>query len=121
GAVAALRGIVANPITVARKVLESRRHVLLVGEGALSFSRSVGIPECDPESLITDRQRKRHAELARQPISSGGGTVGAVALDRHGTIAAGTSTGGTARKLPGPVRHTAPLPCRPYTHTPLAA
>jgi beta-aspartyl-peptidase (threonine type) len=65
GAVAALAGV-ANPITVARRVLESRRHVLLVGEGALTFARAAGIPECDPASLVTDRQRKRHAELARQ-------------------------------------------------------
>jgi L-asparaginase / beta-aspartyl-peptidase len=119
GAVAALLGVVANPITVARKVLESRRHVLLVGEGALGFSRSVGVPECDPESLITDRQRKRHAELARQPILPGGGTVGAVALDRHGTIAAGTSTGGTPGKLPGRVGDSALIGCGTYADSSL--
>src|SRR6266404_603998 len=90
GAVAALPGVVANPITVARKVLESRRHVLLVGDGALAFSRAAGIPECDPASLVTDRQRKRHADLARKPILPGGGTVGAVALDRNGRLAAAT-------------------------------
>jgi beta-aspartyl-peptidase (threonine type) len=102
GAVAALVGV-ANPVTVARRVLDSRRHVLLVGDGALAFARSVGIPECDPASLVTDRQRKRHAELARKPIPPGGGTVGAVALDRNGTTAAATSTGGTPGKLPGRV------------------
>jgi len=69
GAVAALAGV-ANPISAARKVLESRRHVLLVGGGALEFARSVGIPECDPASLVTDRQRKRHAERARKPVRS---------------------------------------------------
>jgi len=113
GAVAALSRI-ANPITVARRVLESRRQVLLVGEGALAFARSVGIPECDPASLVTDRQRKRHAELARQPATRGGGTVGAVALDRNGTIAAATSTGGTPGKLPGRVGDSALIGCGTY-------
>jgi beta-aspartyl-peptidase (threonine type) len=98
---------VANPISVARRVLESRRHVLLVGEGARAFSRAVGIPECDPASLVTDRQRTRHAELASRPVAPGGGTVGAVALDRSGTIAAATSTGGTPGKLPGRVGDSA--------------
>ena len=113
GAVAALSRI-ANPITVARRLLESRRQVLLVGEGALAFARSVGIPECDPASLVTDRQRKRHAELARQPATRGGGTVGAVALDRNGTIAAATSTGGTPGKLPGRVGDSALIGCGTY-------
>ena len=119
GAVAALPGVVANPITVARRVLESRRHVLLVGTGALAFSRAVGVPECDPESLIPDRQRKRHAELARRPVAPGGGTVGAVALDRHGTIAAATSTGGTPGKLPGRVGDSALIGCGTYADSSL--
>ncbi len=119
GAVAALPGVVANPITVARKVLESRRHVLLVGDGALAFSRSVGVAECDPESLVTDRQRKRHAELARKQTPTGGGTVGAVALDRAGTIAAATSTGGTAGKLPGRVGDSALIGCGTYADSSL--
>jgi beta-aspartyl-peptidase (threonine type) len=113
GAVAALSRI-ANPVTVARRVLEARRHVLLVGEGALAFARSVGIAECDPASLVTDRQRTRHAELARQPVPSDGGTVGAVALDRNGTIAAATSTGGTSGKSPGRVGDSALIGCGTY-------
>src|SRR5436853_2211911 len=119
GAVAALPGIVANPVAVARKVLESRQHVLLVAHGALAFARSVGIPECDPASLVTDRQRKRHAELARQPATRGGGTVGAVALDRSGTIAAATSTGGTPGKLPGRVGDSALIGCGTYADSSL--
>ena len=118
GAVAALVGV-ANPISAARKVLESRRHVLLVGHGALEFARSVGIPECDPASLITDRQRKRHAELARRLVPPGGGTVGAVALDRSGTIAAATSTGGTPGKLPGRVGDSALIGCGTYADSSL--
>ncbi len=118
GAVAAVPRI-ANPITLARRVLESRRQVLLVGEGALAFARSVGIPECDPAALVTDRQRQRHAELARElatrgDATRGGGTVGAVALDRNGTIAAATSTGGTPGKLPGRVGDSALIGCGTY-------
>jgi beta-aspartyl-peptidase (threonine type) len=118
GAVAALVGV-ANPVTVARRVLESRRHVLLVGDGALAFSRSVGIPECDPASLVTDRQRKRHVELARKPSPPVGGTVGAVALDRNGTTAAATSTGGTPGKLPGRVGDSALIGCGTYADSSL--
>ena len=118
GAVAALGGI-ANPVTVARKVLESRRHVLLVGAGALEFARAVGIPECDPKSLVTDHQRKRHAELARKPPAPGGGIVGAVALDRNGTIAAATSTGGTPGKLAGRVGDSALIGAGTYADSSL--
>ncbi len=113
GAVAALSRI-ANPVTVARRVLESQRHVLLVGDGALAFARSAGVPECDPATLVTDRQRKRHAELSRQPAMRTGGTVGAVAIDRNGTIAAATSTGGTPGKLPGRVGDSALIGCGTY-------
>jgi L-asparaginase / beta-aspartyl-peptidase len=118
GAVAGLVGV-ANPVTVARRILESRRHVLLVGDGALAFSRSVGIPDCDPASLVTDRQRKRYVELARKPIPPGGGTVGAVALDRNGTTAAATSTGGTPGKLPGRVGDSALIGCGTYADSSL--
>jgi len=112
GAVAAVPRI-ANPITLARRVLEARRHVLLVGDGALAFARSVGVPECDAASLVTDRQQRRHAEVAPRRTTLGG-TVGAVALDRSGTIAAATSTGGTRGKLPGRVGDSALIGCGTY-------
>jgi beta-aspartyl-peptidase (threonine type) len=114
GAVAAVARI-ANPITLARRVLDAGRHVLLVGEGALAFARAASIAECDPASLVTDRQRKRHAERARR--STIGGTVGAVALDRSGTIAAATSTGGTAGKAPGRVGDSALVGCGTYAES----
>jgi L-asparaginase / beta-aspartyl-peptidase len=115
GAVAAVPRI-ANPITLARRVLETRRHVMLVGDGALAFARSTGIAECDAEALVTDRQRRRHAELAGRHAKLGG-TVGAVALDRSGTIAAATSTGGTAGKLPGRVGDSALIGCGTYAES----
>jgi beta-aspartyl-peptidase (threonine type) len=102
GAVAGVSRV-ANPITLARRVMEDERHVLLIAEGAHAFARSVGLPECDPELLITDRQRIRLARLD----SDSRGTVGAVAVDRHGTIAAATSTGGTLGKRPGRVGDSA--------------
>lgn len=94
GAVAALTHI-RNPIQVARKVLDDGRHVLLVADGARAFARSVGIAECDERVLIVDRQRQRWQQSH--------GTVGAVARDRAGRLAAATSTGGIAGKLPGRV------------------
>jgi beta-aspartyl-peptidase (threonine type) len=110
GAVAAVSRV-ANPITLARHVLEERRHVLLVAEGAHAFARAVGVPDCDPASLVTDRRR---AQLAQAR-----GTVGAVALDRHGTVAAATSTGGMVGKRPGRVGDSALIGCGTYADSTL--
>lgn len=112
GAVGAVTRI-AHPVTLARRVLEDGRHVLLVGEGALAFAREQGLPECEPTELITARQ------LKRWNAAQGGDTVGAVALDRHGTIAAATSTGGTAGKLPGRVGDSALIGCGTYAESTL--
>jgi len=110
GAVGAVTRI-AHPVTLARRILEDGRHVLLVAEGALAFARELGVPECDPAELITERQRRRW-ERPRE-----GGTVGAVALDRRGTIVAATSTGGTAGKLPGRVGDSALIGCGTYAES----
>ncbi|MBI4561411.1 MAG: isoaspartyl peptidase/L-asparaginase [Candidatus Rokubacteria bacterium] len=112
GAVGAVTRI-AHPVSLARRILEDGRHVLLVAEGALAFAREQGFPECDPAELITDRQ------LARWKAPRGGGTVGAVALDRYGTVAAATSTGGTAGKLPGRVGDSALIGCGTYAESTL--
>jgi beta-aspartyl-peptidase (threonine type) len=105
GAVAAVSRI-ANPISLARRVLDDGRHILLVGEGALAFARAAGIAECDPLTLVTERQRARWL-AGRQASEPAKGTVGAVAIDRRGTAAAATSTGGTYGKLPGRVGDSA--------------
>ena len=121
GAVAAVSRV-ANPISLARRVLEDGRHVLLVGEGAHAFAAEVGEPPCDPETLVTSRQRERLARLlasgasrraaaAARAASESPGTVGAVALDRHGTVAAAPSTGGTLGKRPGRVGDSALIGC----------
>ena len=105
GSVAAVQGV-KNPIQLARRVMEDGRHVMLVGDGALAFARQIGFPECDPETLIVAAARKRWQDKH--------GTVGCVAFDTSGKIAAATSTGGTFNKLPGRVGDS-PLPgCGTY-------
>ncbi len=113
GAVAVVSRV-PNPITLARRVMAETRHVLLVGEGAHAFARAQGLPECDPQSLVTERQLSRHRERATMK-----GTVGAVALDRNGTAAAATSTGGVAGKLPGRVGDSALIGCGTYADSSL--
>jgi beta-aspartyl-peptidase (threonine type) len=115
GAVAAVSRV-ANPVSLARRVLEDGRHVLLVGEGAHEFARSVCVHECDPASLVTERQRRR---LEERMAPMGGGTVGAVALDLQGTVAAATSTGGLVGKRPGRVGDSAVIGAGTYADSSL--
>jgi L-asparaginase / beta-aspartyl-peptidase len=120
GAVAAVRGI-ANPVTLARRVLDDGRHVLLVAEGAAQFARDHGVSECDPASLVTEAQLERWRALggsrAGSATAGASGTVGAVALDARGTMAAATSTGGIAGKLPGRVGDSALIGCGTYAES----
>jgi beta-aspartyl-peptidase (threonine type) len=111
GAVAAVSGV-RNPITLARRILEDGHHSLFVGPGATARARALGIEMCNPAELITEHQRRRLALVQA-------GTVGAVALDRAGTIAAATSTGGTAGKLPGRVGDSALIGCGTYAESTL--
>jgi beta-aspartyl-peptidase (threonine type) len=119
GAVGAVARI-ANPVTLARRILDDGRHVLLAGDGALAFARAAGVPECDPETLVTERQRRVHRQRVIPPRARAG-TVGAVALDRRGTVAAATSTGGMAGKLPGRVGDSALVGCGTYADSTLGA
>lgn len=101
GAVAGV-GHIKNPITLARLVMERTPHVMLAGAGAEAFARSQGVAMMPQSYFIIDRRRNelerdKQARTAHQHH----GTVGAVALDSHGHLAAGTSTGGTSDKLPG--------------------
>jgi len=102
GAVGAIRRV-RNPILIARKVLELSGHVLLAGDGALQFAREQGFDDYDPATAQARAEWQRARQSARL------GTVGAVALDSEGHLAAATSTGGTLLKLPGRVGD-APLP-----------
>lgn len=110
GAVAALAGF-CSPIAVARAVMERTPHVLLAGAGAAAFARAQGCAEvADPHAWFT---RAGADESNHAPRSAAGalahGTVGCVARDRAGRLAAGTSTGGVFDKLPGRVGDT-PIP-----------
>lgn len=103
GAVAAVR-TVKNPVLLAREVMARTEHVLLAGPGADAFAREAGFPEVAQETLITQRARARWQKaLNERGAPAGGGTIGAVALDARGHVAAGTSTGGTVLKRVGRV------------------
>jgi L-asparaginase / beta-aspartyl-peptidase len=101
GAVAELKQI-QNPISLARLVMEKSPHVMLAGDGAEAFAKKMGITFVDQKYFYTDQRWK---ELQKEKAKSGSGkekdrhgTVGAVALDKAGNLAAGTSTGGTTNK-----------------------
>jgi beta-aspartyl-peptidase (threonine type) len=98
GAVAAVKRI-RNPVLAARAVMERSRHVLLVGPGAERFARKHRL-ELVPESYFDTPSR---LAALRNRLQDHHGTVGAVALDSNGNLAAATSTGGYTGKLPGRV------------------
>jgi beta-aspartyl-peptidase (threonine type) len=103
GAVIAVQGI-ANPITLARLVMTDTSHQVLAGEGAKAFAIEKGIPIVSTADLTTQHALERFRARNAAKLTTGStGTCGAVALDQHGHVAAATSTGGTAHKLPGRV------------------
>jgi beta-aspartyl-peptidase (threonine type) len=121
GAVAAVKDV-QNPVTLARRVMERSEHVLLAGPGASAFAREVGIPACDNADLVTPRQRERWERMRlAQATQPGHGTVGAVARDARGHLAAATSTGGMIMKRPGRVGDTPLIGCGTYADDALAA
>ncbi len=93
---------VKNPISLARRVMTETRHVLLAGEGADEFAEEQGLPIVDPSYFLSQAARRKKAE-ENDGNASQIGTVGCVVLDSAGNLAAGTSTGGTSKKLPGRV------------------
>lgn len=111
GAVAGLQRV-KNPILLARAVMEKSPHVMLMGDGAESFAKSVGLELVDPKYFRTEErwqqlQQALKAEAKNQqatlPPEFRRGTVGAVALDAQGRLAAATSTGGMTNKRWGRV------------------
>lgn len=110
GAVACVRRVL-QPVDAARAVLEGSPHVLLAAEGADRFAEEVGLATASPEHFVTPERR---AQLERVRARGGlaldsdaGGTVGAVARDAAGHLAAATSTGGLVNKRPGRVSDSA--------------
>jgi beta-aspartyl-peptidase (threonine type) len=121
-----------NPITAARLVLDDSPHIYMVGEGAEAFAEEHGIRLCRNEELVIEREVLRLKEAqakaaAGQPdttfagLDRGHDTVGAVALDADGNIAAGTSTGGTLNKAPGRVGDSSLIGCGCYADNQSAA
>lgn len=109
GAVAGLHRI-KNPVKLARAVMEHSNHVMMIGEGAEIFGKSIGIEWVDPAYFITDERRieLQKAKAAEKKRAASDprfyvGTVGAVALDSRGRLAAATSTGGLTNKRYGRV------------------
>ncbi len=108
GAVTGTRRI-RNPITLARRVMDASPHVFLSGSGAEDFAQRIGVSLVDPEIFITPQRvealRRVQAGLPRHALNEQDlhGTVGAVALDMDGHLAAATSTGGYTNKWPGRV------------------
>ena len=120
---------IANPVRAARKVLGESPHVYFVAEGAERFAQEHGIPLCENEDLILPREIERlralqssttkTEELFAPTISHD--TVGAVALDTSGDIAAATSTGGTLNKAPGRLGDSSLIGCGCYADNQSAA
>ncbi len=114
-----------NPIRAARKVLTDSPHIYFVGEGAERFAEEHGIALCSNEDLILERELTRWKDAKQQkmltmppefagPPKDSHDTVGAVALDAAGNIAAGTSTGGTLNKAAGRVGDSSLIGCGCY-------
>jgi beta-aspartyl-peptidase (threonine type) len=121
---------IANPVRAARKVLSESPHVYFVAEGAERFAEEHGIPLCNNDELIIPREierlrafqasaAKEKQDLFAPEISHD--TVGAVALDRDGNIAAATSTGGTLNKAPGRLGDSSLIGCGCYADNESAA
>lgn len=118
GAVAGVSRV-ASPIRLARAVMEQSPHVLLAADGAEQLARELGLPMVEPESFVIPLRQaqlaaaRRSGSIAldhvddRAAPDAAFGTVGAVARDRHGHLAAATSTGGLTNKRPGRIGDTA--------------
>ena len=128
-----------NPVRAARKILSESPHVYFVGVGAEKFAAEHGVALCKNEDLVIPREverlRKYQAELAERDATQDGNdlfaasddvtishdTVGAVALDSNGNIAAATSTGGTLNKAPGRLGDSSLIGCGCYADNQSAA
>jgi beta-aspartyl-peptidase (threonine type) len=122
-----------NPVRAAQKILSESPHVYFVGEGAERFAAEHGVALCTNEELVIAREVERLREYQMRQAVTGSGdqvpatdgndlfaptishdTVGAVALDRAGNIAAATSTGGTLNKAPGRLGDSSLIGCGCY-------
>lgn len=100
GAVAGVK-TVKNPISLARLVMQATRHVLLSGDGADQFAKEKDVDLVDQKYFWTQRRYDAWQRVKQEQADDHKGTVGCVALDKHGNLTAGTSTGGLTNKLYG--------------------
>ena len=117
---------IANPVRAARKILSDSPHVYFVAEGAERFAAEHGIALCKNEDLVIPREVERLKEFKRSnrkldPTYFSHDTVGAVALDSNGNVAAATSTGGTLNKTPGRLGDSSLIGCGCYADNDSAA
>jgi beta-aspartyl-peptidase (threonine type) len=119
-----------NPVRAARKILSDSPHVYFVAEGAERFAAEHGVPLCRNEDLIIPREVERLREFQARATDAkvdlfaptiSHDTVGAVALDGDGNIAAATSTGGTLNKAPGRLGDSSLIGCGCYADNQTAA
>ena len=120
-----------NAVRAARKVLEESPHVYFVGEGAEHFAQEHGIELCENQDLVVPREVERwrmatDQQYLHMPGEFGGATqshdtVGALALDVRGDLAAATSTGGTLNKAPGRIGDSSLIGCGCYADNETAA
>src|SRR5216684_3494697 len=119
-----------NPVRAARKILSDSPHVYFVAEGAERFAAEHGMELCSNEDLIIPREVERLREFQARAADAkvdlfaptiSHDTVGAVALDRDGNIAAATSTGGTLNKAPGRLGDSSLIGCGCYANNESAA
>lgn len=109
-----------HPISVARRALE-KNLVLMVGEGASEFARNEGLELCTNADLITEKSRKELRKHKEEESTGGCDTVGCVALDSHGNLAAAASTGGLVNSPDGRVGDTPMVGCGIYADNKVGA
>lgn len=100
-----------HPIALARAIMEKTRHRYLAGEGAMTFAKEEGFEILPEGALVTEKSKKsledfknsfgNSSRLVEEMLFGSPGTVGAVAIDAYGNVAAATSTGGITGKMPG--------------------
>ncbi len=125
GAVGALQNI-PTPISVARKVMEETKHVMLVGEGALKFARAYGFRE---QNLLTEKSRKKWLQWKQNlnptdnwyPRAVGHDTIGLITLDRKGDLSAACTTSGLRWKIPGRIGDSPLIGCGLYVDNEIGA